>query len=176
MPKRGEAATPAQRAALERGQKSRLEKLATHQPGDDRQKDRWKKLLDGTITVKDLDDEEVARMRVKGKGGTFSGKMPVMPSHLAQQFHAENIARANNRFRTSAVKAVKGLIKIAEDPDASDANRIKAYAMILDRALGKTPETIRVEGMGAFDKMMSDAIGLDRSGMDVPDDASSIDG
>src|SRR6478736_6392746 len=33
---------------------------------------RWAKLLDDTLTVQDLDEEELARMQVRGKDGEFN--------------------------------------------------------------------------------------------------------
>ncbi len=101
-------------------------------------------------------------MRVRGRDGGFAGRSPKVPNWLAQEFRKESLRRATEKFRQAAADAVQGLIDIAQDPDAKDSDRIKAYDMIINRALGKTPEVVRVEGMSAFDKMLSEAVGLDR--------------
>lgn len=170
MTERGGTATPKQRAALERGQQKRREALASHKPGDERQKDRWSRLLSGSLTVAELEDKEIERMRVYGKGKTFSGRAPMMPSHLAQQFHQEAIRRATAKIRVNVGKAVEELVRIATDPDAKDSDRLKAITLIMDRGMGKVPETVRIEGQTEFDRMLSEAVGLDRG---VVDDAAS---
>src|SRR5690606_26981830 len=42
--------------------------------------DRWAQLLDGTLTVKDLDDDEINKMRVRSADGTFNGAGRRLPS------------------------------------------------------------------------------------------------
>lgn len=165
MPKRGESATPAQRAALKRGQKKRADALSNNPAPPAR--DRWAKLLDGTLTVRDLDDAEIAKMRVKGKGGTFSGKAPAIPSHLAQQFRSEAIRRAKEQINLATPEVTKELLKIARDADTKDSDRIKVLMYLMDRQLGKTPDTIRVEGESDFDSMLRRAVGLDREVADA---------
>lgn len=131
-------------------------------------KDRWSMLLDGRLTVRDLDDEEVRRMRVMDASGGFAGRARTLPSHIAQQFQQEAIRRATELFRSFAPRAVELLMEIAEDPDVKPEAQIRALQIALDRGLGKTPETIRLEGVSKFDKVTMDALGLDR---DMADDA-----
>lgn len=162
MPKKGEAPTEAQRAALMRGQQRRREVLAK---GGESARDRWAKLLDGTLTVADLDDDEIKRMQVKGKGGSFAGRRPAIPSHLAKQFRDENVKRALALFRGSLVEAVEGMLEIARTAE-KDETRLKAYDTVINRVLGKTPETVRVINESQFEDMMSDAV-LDRDMSDI---------
>jgi hypothetical protein len=130
--------------------------------------DRWSMLLDGRLTVRDLDDEEIAKQRVYNKRGSFTGKARILPSHLSQAFQSEALRRANEKFRTAAPEAVEGLMDIAKDVDVRTSDRIKAYIYIIDRSLGRTPETIRIEGASSFDAVTMEALGLDR---DVATDA-----
>jgi hypothetical protein len=95
-----------------------------------------------------------------------------LPSHLAQAFHSEAIKRANDRIRTAAPEAVKALLEIGTNPDVKDSDRLKALMYVIDRGLGKTPEVVRIEGESGFDKMLADAVGLDR---DLPVDARELD-
>jgi hypothetical protein len=106
--------------------------------------ERWAKLLDGTLDVKDLDDEELARMQVRGRDGGFAGRKRSVPSHLAQKMKDEAIRRAQEQFRLFAPKAVKRLLEIADDPDTKPADAIRALDIALNRGLGKTPETVKI--------------------------------
>ena len=165
-PKPGFKQTPAQKAAAERNLargKERKREMAKQAQAEGRETstERWAKLLDGRLTVADLDDEEVAKMSVRAKDGTFSGSNRKLPSHLAQQFHQEAIKRANAQFRKSLNDAVKVLADIASDPDARDGDRIKAANLIIDRVLGKAVETVRIED-SRWDTVLAEAVGLDR--------------
>lgn len=151
--------TAAQKEAMDKGRKKRHDNL---KKGGPTQKERWGMLLSGTLTVKDLDDDEIERMRVRGKGGEFSGRAPAVPSHLARAFRAEGIRRAEAQFNTYAPKAVKRLLEIADDPDTKDADAIRALDIILNRGLGRTPEVIHVQTSG-FDDVSSKVVDIDRS-------------
>jgi hypothetical protein len=186
--KKGQKATEKQRAAgrknLAAGRKTRDEKRREARESGEfvPAKERWAALLSGTITVKDLDNEEIARMQVRSRDGSFGGRRRAVPSHLAQQMQREGIRRATELFRISAPAAVDGLLKIAEDPDAKDSDRIKAYSIIMDRGLGRVPETVRIE-QGELPAWDADAArvygldaGVDRSGMATGATGSASDG
>lgn len=129
--------------------------------------ERWAMLLDGTLAVRDLDDAEIRKMRVKSADGTFNGPARRLPSHLAQQFHQEAIRRANDRIRTAAPEAVKELLRIGSDPDVKDSDRIKALLYIIDRSLGKTPEVVRVETEDRWQQTLGEVV-VDRNLDDDP--------
>jgi hypothetical protein len=173
MPKRGEAATPAQRAALERGQaRKRAQQKVAKEKGLPRAADRWAMLLSGELLVSELDDDEIAKGRVRGADGGFAGRRRAMPSHLVQQFQAEAVRRATNMFREAAPTAVKRLLEIAGDPDTKDSDAIRALSLVLERSLGKVPDTIRVETQDDWGRLIEDALGrgnIDRSMDGAPD-------
>ena len=144
--------------------------------GRPRAKERWAQLLDGTLTVQELDDDEIKNMRPRGADGGFTGRGRKMPSHLAQQFQQEAIKRAQDRFRNAAPEAVKALIEIGTDPDVREGDRIRALMYVVDRALGKTPETIRVEGADRWSSLLDAAGGVgdvDRDLADLADGTGS---
>src|SRR5690349_7679601 len=74
--------------------------------GRESSKQRWSRLLDGSLTVRDLEDEEITKMALRRSDGTFSGSKRAMPSHIAQQFHQEAIRRSNDKLRSAAPEAV----------------------------------------------------------------------
>lgn len=154
MTRKGDAATPAQRAALDAGRKARADKLAKS-TDEDRAAVRWAKLLDGTITVADLDDEEVSRMRVRGKSGGFAGRGPTVPSHLIQQFQSEQMKRTKTILSKHLLKGAEEIGKILSDPEAKDADKIKAFALLADRILGRNPETVHVKAEDPWAAMLA---------------------
>lgn len=169
--------TAAQKAAaqenLRKGREARDRKRAEAQAAAERGEvrdtagERWAKLLSGTITVEDLDDEELARMQVKGKDGAFNGKGRAVPSHLAQQMQREGIKRATEMFRVAAPRAVKRLLEIADDPDAKDSDAIAALRLVLERGLGKQPETVVIAEQSKWDEAQEGAFrqGVDREAL-----------
>lgn len=181
-PMAGKKQTPAQKAAaaanLAKGRASKEEarRKAKEQPENTMTAgERWAMLLDGTLTVRDLDDEEIRKMRVRSVDGTFNGAGRRLPSHLAVQFQQEAIRRATEMFRTAAPRAVERLLEIADDPDAKHSDVIKALSLIMDRGLGKVPETLRVEGASAWDVLGAEAAGLDRDLADLAGEAGILD-
>ena len=115
-------------------------------------------LLDGSLTVRDLDDEEITRMALRGADGAVgSGKRRAIPSHLAQQFHQEAIRRSNDKLRSAAPEAVQALIDIGKNPAVKESDRVRALMYVVDRALGKTPETVNVKTVDKFGDLLDEA-------------------
>jgi hypothetical protein len=123
---------------------------------------RWAMLLDGTLTVSDLDDEEIRRGRVRGADGGFTGRRHSVPSHLMAEFQKELLRRAESKFKESVVDAIELYSKVVNDEDAKYSDRLKAADKIIERVFGKTPETIRIEGADKFESVIGDALFVDR--------------
>lgn len=171
MPKRGERANEAQRKAavvnLAHGQKVRKERMANN-PGHETAGERWARLLSGTITVKDLDDDEIKKMRVRGKGGEFNGRAPSIPSHLARSFAEEQQVRWKRDLMEAVPTALDALVDIL-----SNSENPQQAAMVrwtVERAMGKTPDVVRFEGGNEFDRV-AESILVDRG---LVDDAESF--
>jgi hypothetical protein len=130
-------------------------------------KDRWAMLLDGRLSIRDLDDEEIRKGRVRGADGGFGGRRSAVPSHLVMQFQQEAIRRAKAKITQATQEVTKELLDIARDQDVPVAQRIKVLMYLQDRQLGKAPETIRVEGASAFDEVAMEALGVDREMADL---------
>lgn len=123
-------------------------------------------LLSGQLTMQDLDDKEVHKMRVRSADGTFSGRRRKLPSHIYHQFQQEQLRRFDAKMRKALKEVPTVIAEILLDPEAKHSDRLKAAQMLQDRVLGKSPETMRIEGVSGFDKMLSDAVGLDRDTLD----------
>lgn len=139
--------------------RKRAEAKAAQESGEVRMTagERWSMLISGTLTVQDLDDEELASMRMRGIDGTFNGRGRAIPSHIAQAMQHEAIKRAQAMFQNAAPAAVKRLIEIASDPDTKDADAIRALQLVMERSLGKVPDTVRVETQDAWGKLLREA-------------------
>jgi hypothetical protein len=165
--------TPGEVAALKRGQAKRQQRLKEgRERGDESQSARWARLLDGQLTVAELDDSEIELMRVYGHGKQFSGRAPRLPSHLARQFQQESLRRANDMFRKAAPAAVKRLLEIASDPDTKDNDAVRALQLVLERSLGKVPDKVLVEGMGKWAEAVAfvSDVDVDREMADMADE------
>lgn len=169
MPKRESSAASSKRDAnLAKGRKVREQQIAeARAAGKGPAKERWAMLLSGTITVRDLDDQEVRKMKVRGRDGGFAGKRRAIPSHLINQFVSEQMRRANDRMRKALPDTVDVLMEIMNDPEARHADRIRASQLLQDRVLGKAPETVRIESASDWDTLFTDSVDIDRTGLDA---------
>jgi hypothetical protein len=158
----GRRRSPAQKAqqakALAKGRASREAKrkegLATNR---DTAGERWAKLVKGEITVKDLDNEELKAMRVRGRDGVINKGRTYMPAALAHAFRAEFLSRITADIEDAAPDAVQVLKDIANDPEEPAAARVKAATLILERALGRTPQEVHVSASG-FDQIAHEVV------------------
>ncbi len=167
MPKRGEPANEAQRRAakanLAKGRKARAKALkdnADHPTATE----RWAMLLSGQLTVKDLDDDEITKMALKGKGGVFGGRQRALPSHIIAAFEAERQVRWKRDIMAAVPTAVDALLDIINDAEHKD--RAKMAQWFVERAMGKTPDVVQVTTGNEFDRVASEAIVVDRSVVD----------
>ncbi len=126
---------------------------------------RVQALLDGTLSVEDLDDEELARGYPRAEDGTFRGRPAVIPTAVHQRVQRELFARAGEALRTNLVKAAETMASIAADKDQDPKVRMDAAKWVIERIMGKSPEvTVQVEEKAyqkLLDKMDRGAIPLD---------------
>lgn len=154
------------KAGTENLAKGREKKKAMAEEGKKSGRDdvgvRWAKMLDGSMTVKDLSIEELNRMQLVGKDGTFSGRGRAIPSHIAQAMRNETIRRAQGALLASVHDAAMALGKIINDPEASSADITRASNIVMDRVLGKPTETVVITNESEWDKGVRESINLDR--------------
>lgn len=178
MPRKpGYVPTEAQRAGLVKGKETQRKRAkAAREAGAMPAKERWAMLLSGTLLVSDLDDDEIKKMRVRSRDGSFTGRPRPLPSHIAQQFAVEAQRRAKKAVDQEALGAIQRLVKMAEDPDAPHAVRKDIDKWLAERVLGKTPDVVRHEGASAFDRVSAEAVDLVRVLVDDPGDLLDADG
>ena len=112
---------------------------------------RYAMLLDGRLSVEDLDDEELARCQLKDKNGKFTGRPPkVLPAELVRRMKQEYFKRGDEIFERGYAEAVTRLLKMSADPRVDDMVRYKALTYIIERVRGKTPDKVIVEPDAAW--------------------------
>lgn len=100
--------------------------------------ERYQQLVDGTITIDDLDDEEITRGMLRNRNGTFSGSPPAVIPWVMHSALKDAMARRTERQLIAKMPALTdALIGIATNKFASADARVKAIGMAMDRALGK---------------------------------------
>jgi hypothetical protein len=122
---------------------------------------RTARVIRGEDDLSEWSDRELeyGTRRLKGN------RWPPKPKVVATQVHDELVRRRLKKgihlLRTSTVDAVRVLIKIVRDEEASNRDRLKAAELILDRALGKAPEHVNVSlgpDLAPWQQMMADSI------------------
>ena len=89
----------------------------------------------GAETRRDDDDAHwYWRRRDRGQGGNPGGR----PTGVART--------VCEVCGGSPARLARGLLRIAEDPNARDRDRIAAYRELLDRGWGKAPQFAAIEG------------------------------
>lgn len=103
-------------------------------------------LIEGHITVEDLDDEEVARGQLRAADGTFRGaRAVVIPAVLVQAMRREWLSRAETMLRSALMeKGIGTLTKLAGDESIDPAVRLRAADKLIERTMGKVPDKIQV--------------------------------
>jgi hypothetical protein len=99
--------------------------------------DLW---LDGELDPSDFTDEEVQRMQLSDKDGSFRGRPPMaIPRELAMAFRAEAQKRLQNWFVEivpDAQRAYKELLN-SRHLAPGDAARLRAAEGVFERVIGK---------------------------------------
>ena len=104
---------------------------------------RYQKLLNGIISVEDLDDEELARGQCRASNGSFHNNPPrMMPKSIHDAMVQQLFVRANAQLRQDLMGAVKSLGQIASGEIYEPQDRIKAAGMIIDRVMGKNADVV----------------------------------
>jgi hypothetical protein len=116
--------------------------------------DRLKMLIDGTLSVADLDTAELQRLQIKDALGAFSGgaQKRQLPPRLIREMRAELLRRGQAMLDAAYTDAVNALHEIVKDPGTRKGDRARAAQIIIERAAGRMPETVRIEKDHSWDE------------------------
>lgn len=103
---------------------------------------RYMALLDGTLSLEDLDDEELFRGQLRSSRGVFDGTAPqVIPwvmHHEAMEAVSKRLERA---LANNIQEILESMVEIAVGSvEAGGEARVKAQTYLLDRIMGKPVE------------------------------------
>ena len=125
------------------------------------QRSRMQMLIEGDLTMEDLDDEEINRMQLRNKNGNFAGRPPQwIPRELAGALRAEFQRRFQAKMQEMVPLALKGHEELLRSRHLApgDAARMSAIKEVYERTVGKV-----VQGVDAHvvveDKRFEDFVG-----------------
>jgi hypothetical protein len=132
-----------------------LDKVATEEDLTEREgMSRYKQFKAKLITVDDLDDEELAMCGFRTKNGSIYRPKNV-PRELIQAFQRAIFDRATAELKSGVVESAKTLVRLATDPNVDDAIALRAAQDVLDRNLGKAPQTVSVSFESPWEEVFS---------------------
>lgn len=150
---RGRKQTPAQKAAFARARASvERRAVAAAEREDPDAPTRWQRLLDGELTPRDMDDEELSRMQCRTWNGDFVGRPPNVPNKISRAIKDEILRRGEKGFNKYGPRAIRVVAEIMMDKTERGSDRLRAAAMILERVYGKVPEELRTTVESAWDE------------------------
>ena len=144
--KRAENRSP--RCVIHGGRIHPLDKLIQdEQPSSNKREaeslSRYNQFLAGQITVDDLDDEELATCGFRSTNGRIY-KPRNVPRELATAFTKAIYERAQQELKGHTVTAAQTVAEIMMNKTVEPDIRLKAANTLLDRGLGKAPQTINL--------------------------------
>ena len=103
---------------------------------------RVMQLLDGEISIEDLDDEELARGYPRSKDGSFRGAPTLIPKAMHDRMVRELFRRANAQLSTGLVAAAELMTSVVLNEELPMKERTDAAKWLMERVMGKIPDVI----------------------------------
>lgn len=108
--------------------------------------DRMKDLVEGRISIDDLDDEEVLRGELRDKNGNFTGqKSALVPRQFHDAVRRRIIQDTDMLLRKDYQAVVANLVRIATDPRVAAREQLAAAQYVMERVIGKIPEKMEIK-------------------------------
>jgi hypothetical protein len=126
----------------------RAESVARHKSRRGLVADRYIAFINGDITVDDMDDEEIMRGQLRNAAGDFGGRPPkLIPREFAQAIQDRQRKLMSERIGGMVLQALETLTEVMQKPhpQPGDNAKVNAAKLILERNLGKVPETINLQ-------------------------------
>lgn len=102
---------------------------------------RMQQLIDGEITVEDLDDEELRRGQLRDKNGEFKGRPPLLvPREFYEAITREMLERGNATMRSHMEASIGVIAELMVNKRTPARERLAAAQYMLERTAGKIPE------------------------------------
>lgn len=133
-------------------------------------KSRYIQLMEGTLTVEDLDDEEIMAGKCKDVHGQFRGRPPkVFPRALHDALRREYQKRMQERLSEQADLAVATLLDVMNNRRTAAPARVRAAEIMLERVMGKVPDKIQQTlELKPFEENLGDLL------VDLPEEVADL--
>jgi len=95
---------------------------------------------------------------VTGRLGDHGVAAKWIPAEFHQACIKELLKRGDKIFREAYIDAITVMQQIAKDPEAKEADRLKAATFIIERVAGKTPERLEVSEVQPWEKLITDIV------------------
>ena len=105
---------------------------------------RMADLLNGHLSVDDLDDEELMSGQLRDSSGKLNGRNKLIPKAMHQELVRRILQRGQEKIRSDYFKALEVVADIMDDDQNDPAIRLRAANMIIERIAGKTPEKVEL--------------------------------
>ncbi len=90
---------------------------------------RYLDLLDGTLKVEDLDDDEIFRGQLRDRRGGFTGKPPeLIPREMYLAMTRELRVRLNRKMEAAAEEAVETVLQIMREGEGAEETEFDEYS------------------------------------------------
>lgn len=138
---------------------------------------RAQALIDGTIDIEELDNEELARGYPRASDGTFRGRPPqIIPTAVHNRMRKELFERAEVQLKKDLPDAAAFMSKVIANEEVDIKTRLDAAKWLIERVMGKNPTQIQISADAPFMELLEELHrdpGPDKDFIDV--DAEVVD-
>lgn len=105
----------------------------------------WDAIRAGKVPWEVLDDEEVSRGKLRDANNGWTGRGPdLLPRMLVQEQLRRVKERYDEKIRSRVLSLLDHHLAIAENEDASEADRLRAITYLTERVFGKIPDKLEM--------------------------------
>lgn len=102
-------------------------------------------IITGRNDVSEWTEEELAAGRRMDKAGGWSGRPPaVVPKRVHDELVKRTLQSAQDHLRNNLEGVVEVLVDLALNENVEPKDRIRAINMVMDRVMGKVPDTVNL--------------------------------
>jgi len=140
--------------------------ITTKNTGIVRVPDRVAALLDGTLDVSELDEEELARGYPRAADGSVRNPAQVIPRQVFNRLQRELFERANRELKSGLVDVAKMMVSFANNTELDPKVRVDCGKWVTERIMGKPEQSLTLD-VRKYETIFE---GTDRSVYDLSED------
>lgn len=123
---------------------------------------RYQEFVDGTLTIDDLDEEEIMRGQLRTIAGDFRGRPPAyVPQVFAKAIAERQRQMVYMELGRKVLKALQTLDEVMsrQHPQPGDNARVAAAKLVLEYNIGKVPDKVELKAeISQWEKNIQDVI------------------